>query len=352
MSGFFVFDELGKGSGRIMMNKQMTRLVAVMWLVLAVILPMGAGQVTAQGATPAASPVATGSGLESATQWLMEQQLESGAFPGFSGEADAGTTIDAMLALAAAERADVDTGTSIEAAVTYLASCDVVLVYEQTGVGQAAKLTIGLIAVGENPRDFVGNNPVGVVEAGQDAETGIYGSGIYDHAYALMALSAAGSDIPANAFEALTSTQAENGGWAFDASTDPAMADSNTTAMVVQALVATGNADHPVMDGALEFLNGTITEEGAAYAPGAEVDANSTGLVLQALIAVGGDTAMLEAALPGFMNADGSFFYQAADPTANLFSSVQAIPAMAGEAFPMLPADEATPVASRWLLAV
>lgn len=342
-----MFGELKKGSV-LRMKKHLTQFVAILWLAVIVMLPTAAWHASAQDATPAASPVVGASDLEAATQWLMSQQLDTGAFAGFSGEADAGTTIDAMLALESADRAGVDTGTSIEDAIAYLASDDVAVAYEQVGVGQAAKLVIGLVAVGEDPHDFAGSNPIVVVEAGQDSESGIYGSGLYDHAYALMALASVESDIPATAYEVLTSTQTENGGWSFDASNDPTMADSNTTAMIIQALVATGNGDHETMDGALEFLNSTITDEGAAYAPSADADANSTGVVLQALIAVGADTTTLEAALPGFMNADGSFFYQAADPTPNLFSSVQAIPALAGEAFPLLPPDEATPVASLW----
>lgn len=326
------------------MKREMLRLVALVWLALAMVVPVGA-----QEATPSvdASPVAANASpdLQAAANWLMEQQLEDGAFVGFSGEADAGTTVDAIIALVAAEQAGIDTGTSVDDAITYLASGDVVLVYEQIGVGQAAKLTLALVAAGEDPRDFVGNAPIGIVENGQDDTTGIYGSGLFDHAYAMMALTATGSEVPATALDALVATQAENGGWAFDGSTDPAMADSNTTAMVVQALVASGNADHESIAPAMEFLASTVAEGGAAYAPGSDPDANSTALVLQAMIATGEDTAALETALATFQTDSGAFFYQAADPTENLFSTVQAVPAAAGVDFPLLPATDGTPAA-------
>lgn len=334
------------------MKKQALRAVTLIWLVLAIALPVAAQEAT-PALSPVASPVAAGEGadVQAATRWLIDQQLENGAFAGFSGEADAGTTVDALTALVAADQAGADTGTSIEDALAYLASGDVALVYAQTGVGQAAKLTLALAAAGENPREFAGVDPASIVEAGQNDETGIYGGGLYDHAYAMMALVATGSDVPASALNALVTTQAENGGWAFDGSMDPAMADSNTTAMIVQALVASGNADHEVMSAAQEFLAGTTTENGAAYAPGADADANSTALVLQAMLATGEDTARLEAALETFQTDSGAYFYQGSDPAPNLFSTVQAIPAAAGQALPLMPGSEATPAAFGGLLA-
>ena len=208
---------------------------------------------------------------------------------------------------------------------------------------------LALVAAGEDPADFASTNPLGAVEGGQDADTGIYGGGLFDHAYALMALGVTESEIPASALDAIVETQAGNGGWAFDGATDPAMADSNTTSMIVQALVATGNADHESIAPAMEFLATTVTDEGAAYAPGAEADGNSTALVLQAMIATGEDAAALEAALPAFQAESGAFFYQSADPADNLFTTVQAVPAMAGAALPIVPTTDATPTAIRWL---
>mgnify|MGYP001405691819 CR=1 FL=1 len=322
-------------------------LVRLLMLSWAALLALGPLDGAAREATPAASPAA-GTGLAGAVGWLLTQQAEDGGFPGFSGESDPGVTLDAVVALAAAERAGVDTGGAVADALAWLAQGDVALVYAQTGVGQAAKLALGLMAAGEDPRSIGSVDPLTLVERGQDATTGIYGSGIFDHALAIMALAAAGEEVPASAIDALAATQADNGGWAFDASTDPTAADSNTTAMVVQALVAAGAADSPLLEPALAYLQSTITPEGAVYAPnqGAIADANSTALVLQAVIAAGSEnTATLENALVTFQAPSGAFFYQAQDQTANLFSTVQAIPALAGLALPVLPADVATPQA-------
>lgn len=319
----------------------MIRLVAVVMMAMAIVLPA-----SAQDSTPAVSPETAGEGgLAAATSWLLDQQLENGAFAGYSGEEDAGTTVDAIIALVAANNAGIDTADAVDTAIAWLGTGDIALVYEQTGVGQAAKLVLALVAAGENPADISGSNPISIVEAGQDAESGFYGEGLYNHAYAILALAATGNDVPSNALDVMASSQAENGGWAFDGATDPAMADSNTTAMVVQALVASGNADHEMMALALDFLASTVTDTGAAYAPGAEVDANSTALVLQAMIATGGETSGLDSALASFQLESGAYFYQSADTSENLFSTVQAIPAMAGAVLPVAPSSDATPVA-------
>jgi hypothetical protein len=324
-----------------MMKKSMVRLIATLWLALAVMLPAG---LHAQDATPATQVINQGGDLGLATEWLTAQQLENGAFAGFSGEADAGTTVDAVIALVAARNQGIDTSDAIDAAMAYLASEDVALVYEQIGVGQAAKLVLAIVATGGDPTDFVGNNPLAIVENGQDSEIGIYGAGIYDHAYALIALAVTGSDVPETAITALESTQLDLGGWAFDASTDALAADSNTTAMVIQALVATGNENHSMVQGGLEYLLTVLDDEGGAgYQPGAEADANSTALVAQAQMAVGNDASRAIASLQQFQLPSGAYFYQYTDTTENLFSTVQVIPAAAGQNLPILPQSDATP---------
>lgn len=329
------------------MTRLVERLVLLLWAALMAVSALVS--VAAQEATPA-TPVA-GSGLEGATTWLLAQQGEDGGFIGFSGTGDPGVTIDAIVALAAAEGADIDTGTAIGDAVAYLESGDVALVYAQTGVGQAAKLVLGLVAAGEDPQAIATVDPLSIVERGQNDETGIYGTGIFDHALAMMALTAVGADVPQTALDALAASQAKDGGWAFDASTS---SDSNTTAMVVQALVAAGQGESGLMTKAVAYLQSTITPQGAVYAvgEGAIADANSTALVLQALIAVGDPTATtLTNALTTFQGPSGAFFYQGSDMTDNVFSTVQAIPALAGVSLPVVPASDATPAAGAWLFA-
>lgn len=53
--------------------------MALIWLIFAVAIPAGA-----QEATPSASPAVGGGDVESAAEWLIDQQREDGAFAGFS----------------------------------------------------------------------------------------------------------------------------------------------------------------------------------------------------------------------------------------------------------------------------
>ncbi len=188
-----------------------------------------------------------------------------------------------------------------------------------------------------------------VIEQGADLATGMYGSGVFDHALAVMALVATGGDVPQAAIDAFAATQAENGGWAYDASTDPAMADSNTTSLSIQALAAAGHMDSEAVADGLAYLDTVWLEGGAGYSTLADTlpDANSTALVIQALIAVDRDPSVHAESLAAFQNANGAFFFNEADTSDNLFATTASIPALAGVSFPLLAMEPgATPIAS------
>lgn len=315
------------------MFKRILRTIAVMLMVLATLAP---SSIAAQVATPAASPIVA-PGVEAAVLWLIDQQQEDGSWLGFSSEPDAGTTIDAIITLGAAQEADIEVGDAIEQALSWVDSEGVASAYVESGTGQAAKLVLALVAADADSLEIGEISPLNLVLEGQDAESGVYGSGLYDHSYALMALAATGSEVPANAISALDTMQADNGGFAWDGSTDEAMADSNTTAMVVQALVAVGAGDSDTVAGAIDFLELTVNDQGAGYAIGAEADSNSTALVAQALMAIDVDVTHLITSLNAFQNPTGAYFWMDSDVSDNLFSTMQVIPAGVGLTLPVIP---------------
>lgn len=330
------------------MNARFNRVALLVPLLCGLLALAGFGPVTAQDDSKAATPTTAGTGIEGAIAWLLPQQAEDGGFVGFSGESDPGTTLDSIMALAAAETTGVDTGDSIDRAIAWLESGDTALVYVQTGVGQAAKLVLGLSAAGIQPTGFAALEPVALIENGADPATGLYGAGVFDHALSVLALVATGNDVPAAAIDAFTATQAENGGWAFDASTDPAMADSNTTSMSIQALVAAGSGDSDAVANGLTYLESIWLGAGAAYStlPDTLPDANSTALVVQALIATGENPSTQVETLATFQNETGAFHFNAADTSDNLYATNGAIPALAWLSFPLVSvASDATPVA-------
>ena len=304
----------------------------------------------AQGATPAALSESTAMlPVEAASVWLREQQDASGGFLGFSGEPDPGTTTDAVMALYAAQERDPAAAAALGAAVNYLEKNGAA--YAATGPGQAAKLALAAVTGGRNPRDFAGLDLVAAMTAPlatpvPEGVVGIYGDDLYDHALVLIALAASGESIPEAALEPLRASQGVEGGWAFDGSAGPGAADSNTTALVIQALVANGYADDPMVDRALAFLPTLLVPDGGfAYGPADPLvaDANSTALVLQALIAAGEDPASRDwgnapLALARFQTPEGGVRYMATDEDPNLLATVQAIPAMEELVLPVVKA--------------
>lgn len=323
-------------------------------LVLIASLVLSGGSVAGQSATPDASPFASpvaGTPLERSVSYLQSQQGEDGGFPGFEGTSDPGVTADAVVALAAARAAGVDTDSSIGDALAHLETGGIT--YAETGPGQRAKLILAVVAAGTDPASFAGQDLVEPLLAAAP-ETGVHGSGLYDHALVTLAAAAVGSDQAGALAEVFASYQTPEGSWAFDTTTTAGAGDTNTTALVVQALIAAGQTDSPAIEPALTYL-GTAQESGGgfAYQPADPLvpDANSTALAVQALIATGADltnesvSAAVEA-LAAFQNPSGGFRYTDDVPEDNLFATVQAIPALAGYAAPVVTrGDGATPVA-------
>jgi hypothetical protein len=170
---------------------------------------------------------------------------------------------------------------------------------------------------------------------------------LYVHAYAMLALSAAGQTVPDAAVSALEQHQAADGGWAFTGEMEAGKADSNTTAVAVEALVASGHGSSSTIAAAMKYLAGLQDDSGLfAYQPAAGSpllgDANSTALVIQALLATGAtvDSAAITkplAALDKMQNSSGALFFQQGTPADNLLATVQALPAIAGKPLPIWP---------------
>jgi hypothetical protein len=317
----------------------------------ALIVALIAMPIAAQSVSPVASPISA-DGVAAATTWLMTKEAEDGSYAGLDGKPDSGATADAIIALAAAKAAGADV--DLRKPMAYLTAN--ALVYAQAGPGQAAKLALAVVAAGGNPRDVAKVNPVALISHSANKDTHLYGFGVYDHALILLALQAAGEAIPADAISALHATQIDDGSWAFDGSTDANAGDSNTTAMVIQALVATGHGNDPMVAKGLDFLKTLQADNGGfAYQAAQPLvpDANSTALVVQALIAAGQDPASSEwrnaaAALVAFQNQSGAFHYSDAQVDDNFLATIQALPPLAGLPMPVIgpSAIEGTPVAS------
>ena len=312
------------------------RLLACLLIVALVGNSLGAISASASPDTRAVGP---------AIDWLRSQEQPNGGYAGFSGSTDPGTTADVVQAIAST---GIDPNTVSDGGPSLIEFLKSQSSSYSTTVGGAAKITLAVVASGSDPRDFAGLNLVNSILSHYDPSTGLFDPQLYVHAYALLALSAAGETVPEQAVNALEQHQSADGGWAFTGATEPGQADSNTTAVAVEALVATGHASSPSIPRAMSYLTKLAADDGLyAYQATAGIplvgDANSTALVIQAMLATGQSTdspAVVSAttALNTLRVSDtGAFAYRIDTPGGNLLATVQALPALEGKPLPIWP---------------
>jgi hypothetical protein len=320
-----------------------------------------AGVLALPGAAQASSTIPPALAAQYGAGWVGRQLDGTGYVAGLGGPSY-NTTALGVLALVAAGVGEEQAAK----ATTYLMAHVDEFVEDADGKDQPAALAaLVLVAHARNlgPATLVTRLLATKRTTGDDA--GLFGEqdATYDGAFrqsmALLALAAAGQ-TDADAVAWLKGEQCADGGWmgnrpeaapcpAFDMSTFVGE-DSNGTALATQALVALGEMpDHDP----LEFLATTQNADGGfAFVPGFDSDANSTALAIQALIAAGEDlvewakpNGAPEAFLLGLQLGNppeataGAFAFQGAKTlVANAFATVQAVPALAGKAFPLAPA--------------
>ena len=345
--------------------------------------PAGAASPRSSSSTSSAAPLPAlpqQVPARSAALWLAGQFNPQGFIPTAPGssQADLSDTAQSVLALSAAN-SDLPLARS---ALTYLSShVDQYVTLEGAdGPAQLALLILDAEAVGENPQAFGGTNLVGrllATEQTSGPDAGLFGTelqlqnyytGTYDQGLALAALAAAGVNGRSQTGRAVTwllDQQCPDGGWtlpdlALDSCTakpvDFAGPDTNSTALAVDGLVAQGALTQTARAGALAFQTAIQESDGGwPQYPNTEADPqatdpDSTALVIQSLIALGvspssapfvrggGDPV---SALLSFQftsgSGSGAFFFPPAPAPANLFSTYQAIPALAGLTFPFGP---------------
>jgi len=280
-----------------------------------------------------------------AMDWLRTQQNDDGGF----GDPDStvSNTADAVQAIVAAGEDPRTWDKGGNTPLTFLAANAPNL----TVAGDTAKVVLAAVAAGENPRDFGGVDLVAALEGmlGDDGKFGGENDFQFSHCLAILALKSVSRPIPAAAVDYLKNSQIEDGTWAWNFSTTAGDGDNNSAGLAVMALVAAAEpADSDVIQKTIAHFQGQQNDDGGfpyiAPSPyGTDSDANSTAVVLQALIAAGQDPATWvkgtantpTTALAGFQNDDGSFAWQLAFPDANFLATVQAVPALAGKVYPL-----------------
>ena len=284
-------------------------------------------------------------GASEAMDWLRTQQNDDGGFG--DPESTVSNTADAVQAIVAAGENPKTWDKEGNTPLTFLAANSTNL----TTTGDTAKVLLAAVAAGENPRDFGGVDLVAALEGmlSDDGKFGGENDFQFSHCLAILALKSVSRPIPAAAVDYLKNSQIKDGTWAWGFSTTAGEGDNNSAAMAVMALIAAGEpADSEVIQKTITHFQGQQNDDGgfpyinpSPY--GTDSDANSTATVLQALIAAGEDPATWvkgEANTPtttlaGFQNDDGSFAWQLAFPDPNFLATIQAVPALVGKVYPI-----------------
>ena len=293
-----------------------------------------------------------GPGDDAASQalaWLATKQNADGGFSdGFSPNSKLSATSDAILAITAAGQ-DVSAWKQGNVSpLDYLQRH----ASQTTNSGEIGKVILAVVATGGDPRNFGGVDLITRLNGLH--KSGGYGGTLYEDTLAVLALANAGQSVPEDVIARLLKAQTTDGAWAFTGDTAAGAGDTNTTALVVQALIAAGHRD--AVGRALDYFRRTQNADaGWPYqvpsAYGTETDANSTANVLQALIAAGeslsnwskaGQSDPLGALIRLQDAKTGAFNFQASAPGANLLATMQAVPALKGATLVHVPVMRAS----------
>lgn len=287
---------------------------------------------TPQAPAPAALAAAA------ALDWLAARQVITDG-----GYGSAGATVETMLAIGAnglaagTWQAAPGTPTLADAALGTVAA------YTRGGAGASGKGIAGLVAA---EMDL----PPLTAQPSQafSATLGVYSVQSGPNALALLGTLAQRQEPPPGAVAGLAAQVLPGGGWEWAPGWG---ADTNATALAVQALLAGGQPlTSTVIAAALAYLHGAQNGDGgfaysvAGSTPGTS-DANSTAYVVQALVAAGQDVRSAAWQVGGrgpidyllsLQAPDGSFAWQAGQGT-NLLATQQVIPALLARTQPIWP---------------
>lgn len=198
----------------------------------------------------------------------------------------------------------------------------------------ASKAAMGAKALGLDPKSVGGVDLIASVSQNLEAADSSYLGDDFSQSIALLGLACTGNAVPAKAVAALQATViSDGGGWGFGGVADP-----DITAITIQALLASGVAANDAhVQAGLAYLKAHQGSDGGwGFDPTAS-NANSTAYVVQALLALGENPDSASYEKDGvtpveFMlsqqQADGSF--AGFDPA---YATNQVLPALAGRTY-------------------
>jgi len=271
-----------------------------------------------------------------ALDWLKPRQsLADGGYGGDSGTTEAQLTIGASDYRASEWRRQPSSPPIQTYQMLYGAR------YANQGPSEAGKLAVAQIATNAcfTPQTLFPS-------AYYSSTTGAYFAGAGKQSWAILGTAALSQTVPANAVSYLKSLAQPNGAWEWQPGFGT---DTNSTALALQALIATGEiTSSSFITKGLGYLKSAQNSDGGiSYDPsamGAVSDADSTAYVVQAIIAAGQDPAASPwitgtnhpiSYLLSLQLSDGSFQWQSGTGLPNQLATGQAAVALLGRPFPL-----------------
>jgi len=313
---------------------------------------------------PAAPTIDHSDAISEALAYLQTKQLPDGGLECWTpGEADDFTTIKTVIAVATARRpVSFLTSVSDTTPLDYLAARAITYTHAETGTGQlfpgrAGMLAVAVVAGNETPYSFGGMNVINELTATYNAATGAYSTtaqqgyasgaaGTVNQLWAILGLAAAQETVPISATDFLIGLQETDGGWGYGFG-----GDVDATALVLQALIASGSADptHAKVQEGLDFLRNAQATSGGWESWGSP-SADSTAAAIQALVAAGYTPATESwahspnphTALTGLQAGDGSF-------SGNALGTAHAIAGLAEAPLPVFGREQRANRALTWM---
>ena len=291
----------------------------------------------------------------SAAAWLADELTDAGtvvgSYPGADGApvvyTDYGRTIDAALGLLAAGGHDEVIGRTLTTVTTSSAVAE----YTQGApadradaayAGATAKLAFFVEATGGDATSVGGVDLLAqllslVTDDGRLADRSTFGNyaNVYGHAFALLALDAAGRQVPDPLVQSLLGARCDDGSFPQEyqpKAGEPCAGQVDATGLVLQALAAVDLGGSDAAQAAAAWLTSKQQDDGSF--PG-EAPVNSTGYAAAGLIAIDASAGEARTWLASQQNGDGGLRRGAGEDTSSdVFATAQALPALAGTSFP------------------
>ncbi|MDD5447999.1 MAG: prenyltransferase/squalene oxidase repeat-containing protein [Actinomycetota bacterium] len=200
---------------------------------------------------------------------------------------------------------------------------------------------LAVSATKANPHSFGGRNLVAEIKSNMGAD-GHIGSLVNEHMWGMLALAAAGEQLPPLSRTWLSSQQNPDGGFGYSSG---GASDPDNTAAAIQALMSAGESkESSTIKRALSFLRFCQANDGGFCWQSAHSNCASTSWAIQAIIAAGEDPASAKwskgnknpmSFLKSLQCEDGHIKYSSTTDSNPVWMTAEAIPALSRCPFPL-----------------